>query len=111
MEDKNIPGVELQRGKCRVCINVDDASFCKIKKIKVKTNKSRVCQDFWQDMSKVKVSSKPKAHYTPFHLSTRGEYKKYLKKEEEKQKSEQINSNLEVLKTPDCLSQFRSTAQ
>jgi len=102
--------MEIQRVKCKVCLN-EDKEYCKIKKTKVKANKTRMCQDFAQDVSKIRVSSKPKARYTPFHLRSSGEYKKYLKAEEKKQKEKQIINNVEMLKSPDCLSQFRSTAQ
>jgi len=43
--------------KCRVCDN-EDRGFCKVKKVKVKINKARVCEAYIYNESKLKTKEK-----------------------------------------------------
>lgn len=43
--------------KCRVCDN-EDKGFCKVKKVKVKINKARICEAYIYNESKLKAKEK-----------------------------------------------------
>lgn len=103
------------RVKCRVCLN-EDSGFCSVKKCNTKGNKARVCGDFVNDFSKVKIKEKVPTTMRPDWYWKRKEvrraYKEFLKKQEAE---EQLSGNISKLENtptsvPDCLANFRSTA-
>ncbi len=94
----------MSRVKCRVCENTDGKK-CLVKRVTVSQNKSRTCELFEHDVSKVRVRKSLKSTYTPFHKRTRKEYKKHMAEENKKELVEQVRNS------QDCLSNFRSTAQ
>jgi hypothetical protein len=96
----------MAKVKCKVCLHTDGGS-CKLKKVKVRQNKSRICTSFIHDMSKVKVKARVKSVYVPVHMRSAKAYKKYVK---EQQLVESAQAKLDSLKSPDCLDKFRSTA-
>lgn len=100
------------RVKCRVCVNENDG-FCSVKKCKTRGNKPRICTDFVNDLSKVKIKQKVKTVMRPDWYWRRKEvkraYKEALKKQEaEKQLKDILDEDRQ--NTPDCLASFRSTA-
>jgi len=97
--------------KCKVCSSFEK-SYCKIKKVKVKESKPRTCELFEQDFSKIKIRTPLKTTYVPYHMTSRKAYNAYVKeKEKEAILQEELDKKLEVLKSPDILSRFRSSAE
>ena len=103
------------RVKCRVCAN-EKGGFCSVKRCKTKSNKSRICKDFVNDFSKVRIRAKTETIMRPDWYWKRKEvrraYKEFLKKQEAE---EQLSGNISRLEdtptsVPDCLANFRSTA-
>lgn len=105
------------RVKCRVCAN-EKGGFCLIKKCTIKLNKSRICDAFKNDFSKVKIKEKVQTVMRPdwyWHAKeARRAYRELLKKQEaEKQfegESQAVGSFGDGSAAPDCLAGFRSTA-
>lgn len=99
----------MAKVKCRVCEN-SDGKRCEIKNVKVAQNKSRTCKDFDYNPGKIRVKQKLEATYVPWHLRTRKEYNKHVKKTEAELANQ--NAAMEGVKigSPDVLSRFRSSA-
>lgn len=96
----------MAKVRCSVCNN-EDKGFCKVKKLKVKVNKPRTCEFFDFNEAKVKIKKQLKSTYIPFHIANRDERRRYLSEQEMKQA---VESQTSILKNPDCLAQFRSSA-
>lgn len=104
------------RVKCRVCTN-EKGGFCLIKKCTIKLNKSRICDAFENDFSKVKIKEKVQTVMRPdwyWHAKeARRAYRELLKKQDEEQKlmgTLKSSDTVSSTESPDCLSGFRSTA-
>ena len=101
------------RVKCRVCINEKDG-FCSVKKCTTRGNKSRVCGNFVNDFSKVKIKEKVPTVMRPDwywnQKEMRREYRELLKKQEEQKQFNDTLPETTSAASPDCLSGFRSTA-
>jgi hypothetical protein len=67
----------MAKVKCSVCAN-EEASFCKIKKVKISLNKKRLCEAYIYDESKLKKKQDIKITRIPF--SEQEEFRKEAKK-------------------------------
>lgn len=90
--------------RCKVCANTD-GTVCLVKNIGVAQNKPRRCDHFEYSADKAKPISQMKATYTPYHLRSKKEYKKYLIEE----MKERIKANTIKQTAPDCLARFRAS--
>jgi hypothetical protein len=70
----------MEKVKCSVCVN-EDLSFCRIKKVKVKLNKKRLCKHYTHDENKLVKKQDIKITKAPFTMM---EENKKLKKAEQK---------------------------
>ena len=97
------------RIRCSICAHEEEGR-CAEKKVKVSINKSRRCAQFIMAPEKIKVKKKAKGTYIPFHMRDKNAYKQNLKKRAEQVKEQSLQQKLDVLKSPDVLSRFRSSA-
>ena len=67
----------MAKVKCSVCAN-EEASFCKIKKVKVHINKKRLCKAYVYDENKLKKKQDIKTIRIPY--SEQEEFRKEAKK-------------------------------
>jgi len=101
------------RVKCRVCV-IEKDGFCSVKKCTTRGNKSRVCGDFVNDFSKVKIKEKVTTVMRPDwywnQKEMRRAYRELLKNQKEQKQTNDILPETTGTTSPDCLSGFRSTA-
>ncbi|MBV5347146.1 hypothetical protein JZU46_02870 [bacterium] len=99
--------------RCKVCSNAL-RNVCKIKNVGIALNKSRYCDSFNYDLTKVKPISKMEATYIPYHLSNRKAYKKYAKEQaiiqQEFAKQAAVANGVKQ-NSFDCLKNYRATVQ
>ena len=97
--------------RCKLCVNTDGV-ICEIKGFKVGQNKSRICNIFELDNSKVKQPSKMKATYIPYHLRDKKAYKQHqattLANQQAVNKQDATINGM-TQSSPDCLSKYRAT--
>lgn len=70
----------MAKVKCSVCAN-EEASFCKIKKVKISLNKKRLCKAYIYDESKLKKKQDIEITRIPF-----GEQEEFRKEAKKKRK-------------------------
>jgi hypothetical protein len=99
----------MKRVKCRVCV-FSDGKKCELKKEKVAQNKTRLCDLFEYAPEKVKVKTKPKMEYVPYHMTSAKAHKAHLKEREKQVLQESVEEKVAKLSNPDILSRFRSNA-
>lgn len=98
--------------KCKVCVN-ETNEVCSVKKCKVKTNKSRACEAFIYEPTKVKLRTKLHSEYIPFYIRDKNARKEMIAKmEAEKiaQQAKEAARYIDKTANPDCLANFRSSA-
>ena len=91
--------------RCRVCSN-EQHSFCNTKNVKIHPNKSRTCEDFDYDETKVKVKQKLEGTYVKG-----GNMKAFREAAIEAYEQQASGAKVEAATNPDVLSKFRSTAK
>ena len=98
------------RIRCCICTHEKNGQ-CGQKKVGVKVNKPRRCAQFILEAEKIKPKRVAKGTYVPFHMRNKDAFKKHIKNRSEEVEAQQsLEHKLEVLKSPDILSKFRSTA-
>ena len=95
----------MSKIRCKMCAN-SNGKKCIIKNEKVSQNKPRRCESFVEDSEKFKPRQVLKAKYVPFYMDSKKEYRK-VKAEKEKQAA---LASVKKDVSPDCLANFRSTA-
>lgn len=98
---------------CLVCVHQTNG-FCALKKSSVKLNKRRICDNFEQDMSKVRVKVKIPTVKRPDWFWSREERRKLQKAElkklqEQFEKQEQLKKELKENKGIQMVNPMQST--
>jgi hypothetical protein len=86
--------------KCRDCLNELEGR-CSTKNVMINITKNRRCPTFLQKQEVQLERTEIESSYVPYNLRTRKAMKEYLR---DKAASD------EAVMTPDCLSNFRSSA-
>lgn len=98
--------------KCKVCAN-ETNEICSVKKCKVKINKSRACEAFIYEPTKVKIKQQLHSEYIPFYVRDKNVRKETIAKMEAakaKEQAKEVANYIDKAAAPDCLANFRSSA-